>query len=79
MLASVYSKNAKTLTMRLSFATTILFTLSNKLMSLISIDQFPQFVEQYPEMEQFYDLTPRYDFDTKYAFGEDIIGDTCTD
>jgi hypothetical protein len=48
-------------------------------MSLISIDQFPQFVEQYPEMEQFYDLTPRYDYDTKYAFGEDIIGDTCTD
>jgi len=47
-------------------------------MSLITIDQFPQFVEQYPEMEQFYDLEPRYDFDTKYAFGEDIIGDTCT-
>ena len=48
-------------------------------MSLITIDQFPAFVEQYPEMEQFYDLEQRYDFDTKYAFGEDIIGDTCTD
>jgi hypothetical protein len=48
-------------------------------MSLISIDQFAEFVDAYPEMEQFYDLTPRYDSDTKYAFGEDIIGDTCTD
>ena len=25
-------------------------------MSLISIDQFPEFVEAYPEMEQFYDF-----------------------
>ena len=41
-------------------------------MSLISIEQFPEFVEQFPEMEQFYDLESRYDSDTKYAFGEDI-------
>ena len=40
-------------------------------MSLISIDQFPEFVDAYPEMEQFYDIQ-RYDSDTKYAFGEDI-------
>ena len=61
--------------------TTILSTLLNKLMSLISIDQFPQFVEEFPEMEQFYTFSgaERYDSDTKYAFGEDIIGDTCTD
>ena len=32
-------------------------------------------------MEQFYTFSgaERYDYDTKYAFGEDIIGDTCTD
>ena len=45
-------------------------------MSLISIDEFPQFVEQYPEMEKFYTFDDaceeRYDTDTKYAFGEDI-------
>ena len=43
-------------------------------MSLISIDQFPQFIEHYPEMEQCYcfDEEQRYDSDTKYAFGEDI-------
>jgi hypothetical protein len=40
-------------------------------MSLITLDQFPEFVEAYPEMEQFYNIE-RYDYDTKYAFGEDI-------
>ena len=62
--------------------TTILFTLLNSTMSLISIEQFEeQFVAEFPEMEQFYSFVdaPRYDYDTKYAFGEDIIGDTCTD
>ena len=50
-------------------------------MSLISIDEFEQqFVQEFPEMEQFYSFVDaRYDSDTKYAFGEDIIGDTCTD
>ena len=59
--------------------TTIPSTLLNKQMSLISIDQFPQFVEEYPEMEQFYTFSgaERYDSDIKYAFGEDTIGDTC--
>ena len=57
-----------------------LSTLLNKTMSLISIDEFPQFVAEFPEMEQFYSFVDaRYDYDTKYAFGEDTIGDTCTD
>ena len=33
----------------------ILSTLSNKLMSLISINQFDEFIEANPEMEQCYD------------------------
>ena len=52
-------------------------------MSLISIDQFEHFVEEFPEMEKFYTFDDayqqRYDIDTMYAFGEDIIGYTCTD
>jgi hypothetical protein len=35
-------------------------------MSLISLDQFSEFVDAYPEMEQFYDIQ-RYDYDTKDA------------
>ena len=66
--------------------TTTLSTLLNNTMSLISIDQFEEFVDAYPEMEGCYtfchlyksDDEPRYDSDTKYAFGEDTIGDTCT-
>jgi hypothetical protein len=34
-------------------------------MSLISIEQFDEFVDAYPEMEQCYDF--RYDSDTKDA------------
>ena len=46
-------------------------TLSNKLMSLISIDQFEEFVDAYPEMEQFYDF--------RYDSTEEELGDTSTD
>lgn len=61
--------------------TMTLFTLLKEPMSLISFEQFEeQFVAEFPEMEQFYSFVDaRYDHDTKYAFGEDIIGDTCTD
>tara|TARA_Y100000401_G_scaffold22564_1_gene15210 strand:+ start:594 stop:734 length:141 start_codon:yes stop_codon:yes gene_type:complete len=46
-------------------------------MSLISIEEFEQFVEEFPEMEQFYSF--RYDSFTKDAFEEELIGNTCTD
>ena len=38
-------------------------------MSLITIEQFDEFVEEFPEMEQFYDF--RYDSDTKDAFEDE--------
>ena len=38
-------------------------------MSILTIEQFEEFVEANPEMEQFYDF--RYDSDTKDAFEED--------
>ena len=38
-------------------------------MSILTIDQFEEFVEEFPEMEQFYDF--RYDSDTKDASEED--------
>lgn len=41
-------------------------------MSIISIEEFPEFVEAYPEMEQF------YDFDNLIHL-EEFIGDTCAD
>lgn len=37
-------------------------------MSLISIDQFDEFIEKNPELEQFYDF--RYDSNTKDADGD---------
>ena len=44
------------------------------MMSLITLDEFPEFVEAYPEMEQF------YDFDNLITLiPEDIYGDTCAD
>ena len=46
------------LIMRSSFATMNLSTLLNTEMSL-TIEQFDEFAEDYPEMEQFYDF--RYD------------------
>ena len=49
-------KNAKTQTMRLSFVTTILSTLLNNPMSLISIDEFEEFIDENPEMAQCYDF-----------------------
>ena len=48
--------------MRLSFVTTTLSTLSNKKMSLITIDEFDAFIEENPEMEQCYSLSS-YDED----------------
>ena len=52
-------------------------------MSLISTEQFDEFVDAYPEMEQCYtfchlytfDDEPRYDYDTKSA-GEEFIADS---
>jgi ATP-dependent helicase YprA (DUF1998 family) len=38
-------------------------------MSLISIEQFEEFIEEFPEMEQCYAF--RYDSDTMDAFEED--------
>jgi hypothetical protein len=70
MLASVYSKSVKTLIMRLSFVTTILFTLLNTTMSLLTLDQFEDFIDEFPEMEQCYDLS-RYD--TMDASEEELI------
>ena len=43
-------------------------------MSLITLEEFAEFVEAYPEMEQF------YDFDNTFTLiPEDIYGDTCAD
>jgi hypothetical protein len=47
-------------------------------MSLISIEQFQEFVDYHPEMEQFYDFD-RYDSNIKDAFEEELIGNTCAD
>ncbi len=44
-------------------------TLLNKAMSLISIEQFEEFAEDYPELAQCYDL----------YYEEELIGDTCPD
>ena len=44
-------------------------------MSLITLEQFDEFVEAYPEMEQFYDLDNSFTLIPE----EDIYGDTCAD
>ena len=49
--------------------TTTLSTLLNNTMSLITIEQFDEFVDAYPEMEQCYDL--RYDSDIMDASDQD--------
>ena len=41
-------------------------------MSLISIEQFDEFIDAYPEMAQCYDFMYTTD-------EEDLIADTCTD
>ena len=46
------------------------------MMSIITLDEFPEFVEAYPEMEPFYDLYDEFAHQTT----EDIVyGDTCAD
>lgn len=55
----------------------ILFTLFNVTMSVISLKQFEQFAEDYPELAQCYDLTyinntkDAVDADVQWAFGEE--------
>ena len=44
-------------------------------MSILTTEQFDEFVEQCPEMEQFYDFESRYDSDTKDAIDDDMIFD----
>ena len=65
-------KECLDLTMRSFYATTFLSTLLNKLMSLITIEQFfDEFAQDCPEMVQCYDFM--------YTDEEELIGDTCAD
>ena len=39
-------------------------------MSLITMDEFEEFIEEFPEMEQF------YDFEVNHIIDEDLIADS---